>query len=300
MARTVTKRNLKHGIVAFVDLLGFSARVEGIETEEELLALEDDVRFAQDAFRHKQTDEIVKESQRLMRRRSLAFSDCLVVLVPFHSPLAETQGDFDILMGELTDYALAQGDCVLRGIFIRGGVDMGFSFQRSETLISPPLVRAYQLEHDASVPMIAISSGMRRYFSGHPGRDYYSDDIDPYPATFTRCDIPGGKRKWFINYARVCLNSVDGRVLPEEREEYEAATPEEKHDMRNRFWARGCREWARQHRTVITTALNNASDDHIREKYLWLASYHNREIKRFFRRDAEEFSIALDAEPLIS
>jgi hypothetical protein len=57
MTKKITRRHLKNGVLAFIDLLGFSARVEAISTETELRALDDAVSFVQAEFGHKTRDE---------------------------------------------------------------------------------------------------------------------------------------------------------------------------------------------------------------------------------------------------
>src|SRR4029077_6899322 len=126
-------------------------------TEEELRALDDAVAFVQAEFGHKTRDESTRDANKVMHKTALAFSDCLVISVPVSSPLADHQGSFDLLMDELNSFGLAQGACVLRGTFLRGGVDLGLWYGRQDSLISPAMIHAYRLEHDACVPMIAIT-----------------------------------------------------------------------------------------------------------------------------------------------
>ena len=81
------------------------------------MLLDDDVALVQSEFEHKPTDKLTQESKRSIDKTVLAFSDCLVISVPVQSPLAKLQGDFDVIMSELTSFAWAQGACVLHGIF---------------------------------------------------------------------------------------------------------------------------------------------------------------------------------------
>jgi len=203
MTKKITRRNLKNGVMAFIDLLGFSARVEAISTKAELRALDDAVAFVQAEFGHKTPDESTRDANRVMHKTVLAFSDCLVISVPVRSPLADHQGSFDLLMDELSSFGLAKGSCVLRGTFLRGGVDLGFWYRRQDSLISPAMIHAYRLEQDACVPMIAISPALWKYLAKHPHRSFYHDDADPIPKTFRRHGkLPNGRTQRFINYVR--------------------------------------------------------------------------------------------------
>ena len=115
---------------------------------------------------------------------------------------------------ELTNFALAQGTCALRGTFLPGGVDLGFWYRRKDSLISPPLVRAYGLEKDACVPMIALTPQLRKFLANHPHRSFYSDDFDPIPKILKQYrKLPNGGTQWFINYLRICLESVEGALV---------------------------------------------------------------------------------------
>src|SRR4051812_3099201 len=121
-------RNPKRGLVAFIDLLGFSARVRAIQDPAELGALDRSIRRVQRAFEHKTTDPILREKQKIFQKKVLAFSDCIVVAMSEKSDFAEMQGHFDTEMSELSEFASAQGLCVLNNIFVRGGVDFGWYY----------------------------------------------------------------------------------------------------------------------------------------------------------------------------
>ncbi|GEC57901.1 hypothetical protein ABIF38_008733 [Bradyrhizobium japonicum] len=296
MTNKIVRRNLKSGLFAFIDLLGFSARVEAIINEEQLRALDDEVVHVQNEFEHKSTDRFIREEHKIVGKTVLAFSDCLVISVPLHSKVADSEGTFDLLMSELTSYAWAQGTCVLRGIFLRGGVDLGFWYRRKDTLISPALVRAYRLEHAACVPMIAITPDLQTYLSDHPHRKYYSDDVDPTPKTLMQySNLPNGQTQWFINYLRICLDTIEPTISGEDRDRYQAEDQDGRDRMRTEAWQNACRDWARQHRNAILTAYASAgNDESVRAKYAWLFRYHNEEIGRFFGEEAQALSISQD------
>ena len=89
----LSRRFANYGMVAFIDLLGFSARVLGVKTEADLKAIEKDVRRVQRWFDFKTKDDGVREVQKLQSKKVLAFSDCLVVATPSFSELAASEGD---------------------------------------------------------------------------------------------------------------------------------------------------------------------------------------------------------------
>lgn len=145
------------------------------------------------------------------------------------------------------------------------------------------MVNAYRLEHDACVPMIAITPALRKYLAQHPDRTYYSDDIEPFAKTLKQHrKLPNGQTHWFINYLRICLESVEPAIVGEDRDR-----------MRTEAWQSACHEWALNHGRVIAKARANATTPSVRLKYEWLAKYHNAEIKRFFSKRAKPLLIAL-------
>jgi hypothetical protein len=91
--------------------------------------------------------------------------------------------------------------------------------------------------------------------------------------------LPNGTTQRFINYVRICLETVEGRLIGDERARYGATNADERDRMRTEIWERACRDWARDHAQAVTTAHAAAESDSVRQKYVWLAKYHNAEIK---------------------
>lgn len=298
MKGKITRRNLKSGLVGFIDLLGFSNRVQEITTVDELRQLDDDVVFVQTQLGHKPREAVIKDSNTISGKSVLAFSDCLVVTVSVDSKLALHEGTFDVFMSELNSIALAQGDCVTRGIFLRGGIEFGDWFRRKDTLISPALVSAYNLEsEDVCVPMIAISPKLRTYLANHPHRGFYSQDYDPIPVTLREYrSLPNGKPQkalWFINYLRLYLGAIEPSIVGDELKRYKSENAAGRDRIRNEAWKKACRKYARLHADAISKAYAATEDQRVRAKYRWLAKYHNDEIKRFFRQDSKTLRVKL-------
>lgn len=277
---------------AFFDLLGFSNRVRAITTDQQLSDLDRDVRLVQDEFGHKSADKTIKKMHRIMQKRVLAFSDCVVVSMGLGSDLAKSQGIFDVLMSELDSFALAQGACVVNDIFIRGGVDLGYFFQRKDTLISPAMVNAYELEKSACVPMIAITPALKKYLSSHPYRKFYSDDPTKKVIKQKR-GLPNGKTQWFINYLPLCLESVGPNLNEKEYAAYQKLDQDKKNEMLTRLNNKACMEWAKRHGEAIISAHAATNILEVQLKYEWLAKYHNQEMKAFFGSAANTLLVKL-------
>ena len=82
-------------------------------------------------------------------------------------------------------------------------------------------------------------------------------------------------------------------MIGDERARYEAANPGERDRHAGEIWKRACRDWAWDHAQAVTTAHAAAESDSVRQKYVWLAKYHNAEIKRFFGRQAKPLLVHL-------
>lgn len=104
---TLSRRYASIGMVAFVDLLGYSARIQAASSLEDLASIERDVRRAQLWFDHRTSDSIIRDVQKLQSKKVLAFSDCLVIAVPSTSEMAIYEGEYDVLLGEIV--ALGSG-----------------------------------------------------------------------------------------------------------------------------------------------------------------------------------------------
>lgn len=287
----LARRYANIGMVAFIDLLGFSARVVAIETEGDLKAIEADVRRVQKWFDHKTKDDTVREVQKLQSKQVLAFSDCLVVAVPSFSELTGSEGDFDVQLSEMVALAYAQGLCAVNGIFVRGGVDYGLWYKRRDTIISPAMIAAYQLEQAAVVPMIAISDDLMKHFQEHPHREFYHEDPDPVDRYFREFELPGGRRQWMLDYLPLTLGEMDGSLTAAERESYRIGDAEEREALRTNAWRRAITETASIHKDRIVAARAAAATDAIRVKYDWLARYHDDALGRFFVETPPELLI---------
>jgi hypothetical protein len=252
------------------------------------------VSLVRKEFEHKPTQESTREVHKISRKTVLAFSDCLVISVPIRSPEAAQIGDFDVIMSELTGLAFSQCNCVFNDVFLRGGVDFGMWFRRGDTIISPALVHAYGIEREASVPIIAITDGLYAYLAEHPQRRQYSEAIDPIRRSFIRAEnLPNGKGPWFIDYAHICLNEMDGAIPMSQRDTYRAASADEQQRMRDEAFARNWRGWAKQHASAIVKAHSAAATDVVRAKYAWLADYHNDTIEAWAGREIAELKAVI-------
>lgn len=289
------KRRIKYGIAAFIDILGFSEKVSGVGSENDLAAIEKTVGFVQGEFEYRPKDQLQKSSHKIIEKTVLAFTDCLIIFVPAKSRATQSSGSFDVLVQEIDSLGLGQGSCVLNGHFLRGGVAQGYWYKKKDTLISSAQVAAYKIESkDVLVPMVGIAEDLYRLLETHPGRRFYSSDIEPLKRIIIERPHPEtSKPMWLINYFRICLESVGEALTAQERAELKSATPDRRDEILSNAHYRTCVEFADQHRKVVENALNAAPAGRIKAKYEWLANYHNDVIKTFFKQPPSHLLITI-------
>ena len=130
------QKDISIGVTAFLDVLGFADRVLNAQEIADIDPIIKDVRKIQKEFEFKPKDKREKEVQAYLKKTVLAFSDSVIVNVSLQSEVTRREGSFDPLMSELMGMALAQGNCVLSGLFLRGAIDLGWWYRSGNTLIS--------------------------------------------------------------------------------------------------------------------------------------------------------------------
>ncbi|WP_397407898.1 hypothetical protein [Polaromonas sp.] len=264
------------GITAFLDILGFADKVLAAKTSSDFDSILNSVKRIQEYFDHATHDNWIVESQKFSSKEILAFSDSIIVHVPLVSDATRLQGTLDPLLSELHDIAFAQARCVIDGIFIRGGVDLGWWYLQDNTLISQSLVRAYKTEGLANVPVIALTEDLAKFLTNHPDQKTYHESISPMHMFRDGVD-KDNKPILYLDYISIALDSLTGFRNPEEEAIYRAASPEsgERDNIRNAVYKRAITEWLAHHAKTIKAAHLSASETKVRGKYVWLAAYHN-------------------------
>lgn len=269
--------------VAFVDLLGYSARVRAIETPQEVEDVASDVRTVLRFFGHNRTDADGIQYHEVVGKTVLAFSDCVVVSVSYESDLVEMDGAFDAPMSELHSLAMSQAKCVMNGIFLRGGVGFGFWANEENLIVSDAMITAYDTENLACVPVIAVNYDYVNNLAEQQDRKFYSDSADPFKKLFLRTEIgPDRRAVWFLNYFWVLLDGLDGALTDAERDEYRDAPSKRRTELRDQAYWRSHRECCVEHATLIRDAYEQAETDGVRYKYAWLAAYHGNIVRQYF------------------
>lgn len=137
--------NLKNHIVAFIDLLGFSAMVshdcEKPNGEQKYISKLFDI--------HKRTKEI---SLGLPGMSLTQFSDSVVLSIPYSAE------NFNSICKIISDF---QYELLMSGILCRGGISYGKHFSTEDFLFSNGLIDAFHIESKlAKNPRVVISKSL--------------------------------------------------------------------------------------------------------------------------------------------
>jgi hypothetical protein len=203
--------------------------------------------------------------------------------------MVKVEGAFDVLGSEIWDIAISQSRCTLGGHFLRGGIDVGpwYYDRAKDVLVSPAMVKAYKIERDqACYPVIAVSDQLYYLLRDHPGRKFYSKDADPFPDQFGSFKHPkSGKRIRFINYLRLVAPSLDWQYDKATRDAYMKAPldSDERDRIMQNGYMRNLSDFFERHKAMILSA-SRGTRGAVRQKYKFLAQYHNAELLRFLSK----------------
>ena len=262
---------LSSGITAFIDLLGFGGRVSCAETTEDLSSILDSLKFV----RHEFNDSVEDDIKELTAATYVAASDSVIINLPLKSKISELTGEFDNIMNEITGFAYSQSQCVLKGIFLRGGIAQGWWYKEKDLLVSQSMVNAYSLEEKICYPVIGITKDLYDFLDQHSGKKAYG--YNPLDRTFGKTKVKGSE-VIYLDYIQVCTDAIDGDV-----QNAKNFTGEEKNNFLNETRHQNVEIWFKAHKEQIIQAYKAVSppNEKVLEKYLWLAKYHNEKAELF-------------------
>ncbi|MFZ4856798.1 MAG: hypothetical protein ACOYL3_10415 [Desulfuromonadaceae bacterium] len=281
---TVTTDDVSTGITGFIDILGFSKKIECATDISHINDIRRLIEKVQSEFDFDTKDELIQEVHQISNKSVLAFSDCVVINIPLESKATEYSGSFDPFLCELTGFAYAQGTCASDGLFLRGGLDIGWWFQSGTTLISSSMVGAYKAETKAVVPVISVTDDLYTYFANHKDRKLYAPDYDPIKNCLRKYVNNLGEKPleyWYLDYITICLKDLGWQTSKKQREKYISSCAEEKNSIMSDGWKINVDAWLSNHARKIETAHNDTDDSKVKLKYKWLSEYHNDVAKDF-------------------
>ena len=188
-----------------------------------------------------------------------SFSDLTVIAIPLLTP-ANVQFHPGLLEFELGGLIEAQSKLIRKGILLRGAVVVGSIVKSYKQLFGPAMIKAYDIERGvAKFPRIVVDDSVIRETKRNPlllrAHDVPSHGI----GSLLRRDKDG---QMFVDY------------------------------LRRPYWDRGYRSFLKAHRELILKQLEATKDnENVRQKYEWMAGYHNRTISDLLRDEPDRKSL---------
>jgi len=232
---------VRNAYVAFVDLLGVRQLI--LETpDHEVEAMLSRLR---DALA--EADSNIAVDKRFNTRIVRYYSDCVSIIspaLPGHEDEQESQ--FGYTVDALARWQL---NMVLKGYFVRGGLEHDLTFVDEFSLFGKAHLEAYLLESTrAKFPRIILGKRVIEMCRVH--MSWYANE--PYTTPHESEVLVDSDGEAFLNY-------LD--ILREDEAETSGFGKAE--------------HWLNVHSEVIKQGLVDAPNDHVRAKYEWVRSYHN-------------------------
>jgi hypothetical protein len=253
----------KKTLVSYVDILGFSAMIEKSRKDPAEIANLRDRLTAMRRVAFENSEHRNSSGERIkVVFDSFSFSDLVVRCTGIGDELPW----FILLNAELHYLATRQISLAAEGVLIRGGISMGDLFINPEktTVFGPAFVRSYELESEQAIyPRIVVDRELV----------FEAKKENAWPLLRDLL-LHGEDGTYFLDY-------LSGTLATK--------------------WDPPMNQAAREvligghRRTIETNIRNNAKnkDERFKQKYRWLALYHNEVVKKLVDRpDAEQFSNA--------
>lgn len=240
-------------LVAFIDLLGWSDKLSSAKTYADIDPLLRVLKRFHGDFDFDYVKSLSAHERECIGEQIEILSDALVVAVSLNCGNARFRDQYEGIRLKFWDFALAQAQCVLEGIFIRGGVDLGYCIKGEGVLLSNALVEAHKLEEkSAKYPIIAVSDELYKHWTRLPF--YEKDEASIYTTVDSRED---GSKLRFIDYINVTLGILQGESCGMSEVEF-----------------------LTRHKASIINAIDQVklsnNQEGVLQKYEWLKRYHNK------------------------
>lgn len=235
----------RKAIVTFVDILGFKEIVKTRSAAEIHEILSELADWSGGDMDHLDNDEDV--SLPVGIAGAVAFSDNVVRVCPIDSDEVGHGAFFH----ELLSLVHVQAKLTEHGIFLRGGLTVDDIYMSAGMVFGPGLVRAHELESSLAIyPRIVVDPAAIHAFFESPamrGHDDLEDDLE-YIDDLVR---QGEDGFYFVDYLKACRSELKNP-------------------------AAGFPMKLREHARFVTEAAANFGElTSAKQKYLWLARYHN-------------------------
>jgi hypothetical protein len=277
-------------IVAWIDILGFSHELQQARTEFQHRAAYHKMLFVHEAFDSPSASDEPEECERINQdygRTVLALSDGLVVTASPNAKARASMTPYDLLMSFIGDLVMAQANCALNGIFLRGGISIGPFYHENNVLLSLALVLAYKLETErASYPVIIVAQDHIAALRQLKGFKHYAPDFEPSQAYFQPFKSPAqkkGERFYHLDYLQFLAHPDNHGFssAKERKDSYDSETysPRERDMLFSLSHYKSAARAMCRHKDKLIEAYNATSSERVRAKYRWLMAYQNRALK---------------------
>lgn len=246
---------MQEHLVGFIDILGFGSQVMAAKDKTSFQKVYETVKLVQEAFDKSSASDDPEEQEATNThwgKRVLALSDSLVVAINPQCPVLSDLGPSDFLGDSIYGLAQSQYQCIFDyDVFLRGGLGVGPFLFDNDILVSPAQVEAYYVESKhAEMPVIALCQKtvdwIKAHSQGPTGVPKWQDKyFRPLQTKTYRESL------YFLDYLRVAGDDGD----------------DESYKM------------FRVHKNRVE---QNLATQKAKEKYQWLAKYHNDTIDAFF------------------
>ncbi|MEL7683166.1 hypothetical protein AAG594_02425 [Citromicrobium bathyomarinum] len=255
------KTGYRDSVVSFVDVLGFRSLLQEKSDPNEI---SDIIQKVRGSLHPDDDDRLLTKGgdRKFSRPYGFSLSDAVVRIRPY-----DTTHRDGALFYEILDLMHAQASMVWEGILLRGAITVGkaYSHKTNDMAFGPAVVEAYEWESSRSVfPRIVVTDRAIDAYHNDP-RLKGDSEISETLKLLKR----GDDGSYFIDYIRGMMGEFD---------EFESYL-----------------ELLNRHKDLIEKGLSTSQPGTtIRQKYRWLAIYHNEIINEHIlgssqRNQAEEF-----------
>ncbi len=250
------KPHVQQSIVAFFDILGFTAEIRRATEEKRVDAYLQKIAGVVKQWYDLIRDEFMTEhrSQRFWEVKT--FTDNVVIGHPI------VRGGESEFGGVMNQVAMLQLGFALEGLFVRGGIAVGDLYMDDDLVFGVGLLDAVASEKAADVPRVVLNEPATEMVKQHLKSYLYAEDA-PQSSDLLR-DEDG---RLFLNYL--------GEAWQDHTEQPDYSIVD-------------------QHRKIVSERLSAfRASPRVWSKYSWVARYHNYACTEFLP-GAEDYRIDVD------
>ncbi|MGB0455136.1 MAG: hypothetical protein ACPGJV_15610 [Bacteriovoracaceae bacterium] len=239
-------------IVAFIDLLGFSKKIEKLNKKDSIKEIEN-LEWIM--------DKVVNPS-RPSKIKANYFSDCICLSEEL--PKKDSENYLDTVFYFLLDLIHIQGELIFQGVLVRGGVSIDRHYSSDRLIFSKGLLKSYFIESKKAFnPVIMLDDSVYekiiKFHEKNPGgyfnKNHYLSKVNSLLSL--SIELPEGDH--VLNYLSFWREVDDpSYIIP----------------------------YFKKHKGIIETSAKEFKNNKaVLLKYKWMASYHNYYLLKAYKLD---------------